>query len=82
MDSRMEQLLNSILNGTTVDFQPQSRMEQYLKACCNKTGTEGLPNPMSRADALLYRLAENIAQSGDTQEAINEALGVIENGTY
>lgn len=82
MDSRMEQLLNSILNGTTEDFHPQSRMEEYLKACCNKTGTEGLPTPMSRADALLYQLAENIAQSGDTQEAINEALGVIENGTY
>ena len=63
MESRMEMLLNALINGETIDFEPQSRMEAYLKNCINKTGTEGLPPPESRADALMYKLAESIKAS-------------------
>ena len=59
----MEMLLNALINGETIDFEPQSRMEAYLKNCINKTGTEGLPPPESRADALMYKLAESIKAS-------------------
>ena len=59
----MEMLLNALINGESIDFEPQSRMEAYLKNCINKTGTEGLPPPESRADALLYKLAESIKAS-------------------
>ena len=59
----MEMLLNALINGETIDFEPQSRMEAYLKNCINKTGTKGLPPPESRADALMYKLAESIKAS-------------------
>lgn len=64
MANRVETLLNAVINGETIDFNPQSRMEEYLKNCINKTGTEGLPAPQSRVDALLYKLAETIASGG------------------
>ena len=64
MESRVETLLNALVNGETIDFNPQSRMEEYLKNCINKSGTEGLPAPQSRVDALLYKLAEAIASGG------------------
>lgn len=64
MESRVETLLNALVNGETIDFNPQSRIEEYLKNCINKTGTEGLPAPQSRIDALLYKLAEVVASGG------------------
>ena len=63
MESRMEMLLTALINRESIDFEPQSRMEAYLKNCINKTGTEGLPPPESRADALMYKLAESIKAS-------------------
>lgn len=64
MESRVETLLNAIIDGETIDFNPQSRMEEYLKNCINKAGVEGLPAPQSRVDALLYKLAETISSGG------------------
>ena len=58
--SRFETLLNALLNGEQVDFKPQSRMEQYLINCINGSGGEGLPAPKSRAEVLLYTLAEQL----------------------
>lgn len=62
--SRNEQLLNALLNDEVAEFEPISRAEKYLKACCEKCGCEGLPEPISRIDELLYELAEKIAQGG------------------
>ena len=42
-----------------------SRNEQYLEACCNKSGTDELPKPVSRNEALLYRLAEELSKGSD-----------------
>lgn len=65
MQSRIETLLNALINGETITgFKPQSRAEEYLLAAVNKSGTEGLPNPQSRLDALLYQLVEGVS-SGD-----------------
>ena len=42
-----------------------SRNEQYLEACCNKSGTDELPKPVSRNETLLYRLAEELSKGSD-----------------
>lgn len=56
--SRNEELLEAILGGSTVSMIPQSRTEEYLKAIANNAGVSGLPDPISRNDALLYAIAE------------------------
>lgn len=61
--SRNEGLLKAILDGIVLsDFEPQSRAEQYLLACVNKTGTAGLPTPQCRNEILLYELADVLAE--------------------
>ena len=62
--SRFEELLTAFLNGEVVDFEPLSRMEQYLKNCCDKCGCDGLPTPNTRAEILLYQLAEQLKNGG------------------
>ena len=64
MSSKNEELLQSILDGTPTDCKPQSRAEAYLKACCNCSGSDGLPAPQSRNDALLYQLADELSGGG------------------
>lgn len=67
--SRFEDLLTSLLNGEQTDLEPRSRMEQYLKNCCDKCGCDGLPEPRSRAELLLYQLAESLNGSGNLENA-------------
>lgn len=88
MSSRVETLVNAILNGGTVSFSPHSRMETYLMRCLEGGGTEGLPAPISRVDAQLYELIENggigtgdpivpeedIATDEDVQKVIDEVF--------
>lgn len=74
-DSRTEKMLTALLNGESVAFEPRSRVEAYLKNCCERCGCEGLPEPRARVEALLYRLAETLGGNGLTQEMIEEALG-------
>lgn len=64
MSSRYEEMLQALLNGDTVNFEPRSRMEQYLKNCCDQCGCNGLPEPRTRAEMLLYQLAEKLAGGG------------------
>ena len=59
-----------------------SRNEQYLEACCNKSGTDELPKPVSRNETLLYRLAEELSKgsglpTGDTpyQQLVTDSEG-------
>lgn len=77
---RNEELLKALLNDETAEIQPVSRAEKYLKACCEKCGCEGLPEPVSRSDELLYELAEKLAHGGG--DITTEELEVTENGTY
>lgn len=62
--SEFENLLMKLLNGETADIIPQSRLEQYLKNCCDKCGCDGLPTPQTRGEILLYQLAEQLASGG------------------
>lgn len=75
MENEVATLLNAVTDGETIDFEPQSRMEEYLKSCINKTGTEGLPTPQSRVDALLYILAEKIAEGGSSGSSTGGSNG-------
>lgn len=63
MSSRFEDMVNALLKGEHVDFDPHSRLEEYLQACINGT-TADLPTPISRSEILLYQLAVKIASGG------------------
>lgn len=61
--SRLENLLIALINEDDVkDFEPQSRIEAILKACC--TGEECGVEPQSRIEALLKILHTKICGSG------------------
>lgn len=63
--SKTVELLTALVNGEGIeDFTPHSRMEAYLKNCCLACGCDGLPAPITEADALLYALADKIASGG------------------
>lgn len=59
--SNTELMLKALLNGETVDIEQRTRVECYLHNCIEKCGCEGLPDPISRLDALLYALADELA---------------------
>lgn len=42
-----------------------SRIEEYLTNCCEMCGCDGLPQPISNTDKLLYHLAEQLAKIGN-----------------
>ncbi len=66
MNSRDETLLQALLDGKQPeDFPVISRVDQYLLACCLGTGTDGLPQPISRIDILLYALAAKMLDGGE-----------------
>lgn len=56
--SEFEKLLNALLNGENVDFNPKSRMEQILLNCCKGLNCDGMSAPTSRAEVLLRVLSE------------------------
>ena len=66
--STTEELLQALIEGGTLDIEPRSRIEAYLKNCVDCCGCEGLPAPRSRVEALLYKLAEVMAGGGSGGE--------------
>lgn len=62
--SRIEELLNTLITDGSTDLVPQTEVEMYLKACIDKTGTSGLPEPTSRMTLLLKQLADKLASGG------------------
>lgn len=62
--SKIEDFLNALLNDELADIEAKTRVEKYLKACCEKCGCEGLPEPKTRIDGLLYELAEKMKGGG------------------
>lgn len=86
--SRVEQMLIALLNDSSTDLIPKSRIEEYLDNCVDGDGTEGLPPPQSRVGILLYQLAEKLKGgvvvddvAGQTyllvDESGNEVLAVL-----
>lgn len=72
--SRFEILMNKILNGEKInDWVCQSRLEEHLLACVNKTGTTGLQKPKCRAEELLQLLAVQMEDDIDISE-VNKLL--------
>lgn len=82
MESRIETLLNALISGETITgFRPRSRAEEYLLAAVNKSGTEGLPNPQSRLDALLFivaKHADNVRYSAIVQDLVEGTVVKLE----
>lgn len=74
---RFEKLLIALLNGDSTDIVPRKRMEQYLKACCDKVDCSGLPEPRKRAEFLLYQLAEQLAGGGSGGGGTSEDLNAV-----
>ena len=61
MTSRTENLLKALINGESIEHEPQSRIEKALVACLNKSGSVGLPESQSRTESLLHLLADDLA---------------------
>ena len=71
--SNEEILLNAILSDTHVDnIEIISRVDEYLQACCLKSGCDDLPTPVTRIDVLLYQLAAKMKQTSGTLTSIIE----------
>ena len=69
--SNLEILLNALINGEDVtDFEPQSRCEAILKACC--TGEVCGVEPQSRIEALLKVLHGKMCEGGGDGSAEEE----------
>ena len=81
MQSRVEDILLSIINGTSSSElpAPQSRTEVILKAILDGTDSSELPPPQSRNEALLMRVLDKINEGGG--DITVESLSVTENGT-
>lgn len=61
MESKNEEQLIALLNDTTADVDIISRVDKYLKACCEGCGCENLPEPLTRKDELLYALVDKLS---------------------
>ena len=81
------ELLQALLDGETVDFEPKTKNQAYLKACCERCGCEGLPKPTTINGALLYQLAEKMAGGGSVEritwhQCPQDVIDYIESVTY
>ena len=62
--SRMEALLQALIDGETTDIVPNSRAEACLLNCIEGKGDEGLPEPKSELEAYLTALAVKLKEGG------------------
>ena len=64
-NSRVEELLEQLDSEGKIDYEPQSRVEEALVACINKTGKAGCScEPQSRIEELLQVHAEQMCNGG------------------
>lgn len=54
----------NLQTGESPEIVPTTRIEQYLTAAINGTGTEGLPAPISNVDYLLLQLIQTLQGGG------------------
>jgi hypothetical protein len=83
MGTKFERLLTAMINDEEYpDNPPKTKMEIYLKACIDGVGTENLPMPVTRADTLLYLLAEDMADGNDVEFVPDDGTYPVYKGPY
>lgn len=75
--STLEKMLSALMNGEELHIVPRSRNELFLKNCIDGRGVDGLPTPRSRAEVLLYALAQKMA-GVDGSDFVKIIEGTIE----
>lgn len=78
--SKLEQLLEALVNGESVDITPSSRHEEYLLALLKGETVDKIPQ--SRLEVYLKKLCEIGLGDGTSVEAVLQALEVTKNGNY
>lgn len=79
-ESRNEELLQDIIDESSTEMKPQSRVETILKAIIDGTDSSELPKAQSRNEALLLEVLDKINEGGSDVDV--EPLTVDANGTY
>lgn len=75
--SRLETLLRKLVKGEKLDgWVCQSRIEEHLLACINKTGIANLKEPTSRLEELLQLLAFQMQDDVDYDDAYKLLAGL------
>lgn len=78
MSSRIEDLIEALVEGKKIDFSPGNRIEQALVSCINKTGSKELGEPKTRIEMLLYALSDRISKSNEGGLNLNIEFGDTE----
>lgn len=63
-ESRNEELLQDIIDESSTEMKPQSRVETLLKAIIDGTDSSELPKAQSRNEALLLEVLDKINEGG------------------
>ena len=71
--SRVEELYNCLVTGVEAPtFKPLSRVEKYLMAILGVYDVDSLPNPISRVEVLLHKLAIGDDNLDDVKSFLSE----------
>ena len=71
-ESRNEELLQDIIDDSTTEMKPQSRVETILKAIIDGTDSSELPKAQSRNEALLLDVLDKVNKGGGGGSAIEK----------
>ena len=71
-ESRNEELLQDIIDDSTTEMKPQSRVETILKAIIDGTDSSELPKAQSRNEALLMDVLDKINAGGGGGSAVEK----------
>lgn len=82
--TRFEELVQKLINGETIDnWECNSRLEECLLACINKSGVANLGEPRSKMEELLHVFAEQLSSNimpdgtNDTTDATATASDIL-----
>ena len=80
----IQKYINEVLiPAASASSSPEEGLSMKGPIAMNGNGISGLPAPVNDSDAVNYGTVKSMVVSEDRINAmINEALGVIENGTY
>lgn len=82
MESNIERLLNALINGESIDIDPQTNVEHFLKECVDEVCCGHCPEPKSRMDILLIELRDKLINgSGSGKTEQEKSVNITSNGT-